>query len=58
MQIQLLKKRKDFCAFQFLIFVLPAAPAATIVEAATTIAVKAAATVGVTSTAMHIEDYT
>jgi hypothetical protein len=55
MQIQLLKKRKGFGAFQFLIFVLPAAPAAaTIVETATTIGVKAAATVEVTSTATTI----
>jgi hypothetical protein len=51
MRIYLLKKRKGFGAFQFLIFVLPAAPAATIVEAAATIGVKAAPTVDVTSTA-------
>jgi hypothetical protein len=54
MQIYLLKKRKGFGAFQFLIFVLPSAPAATIVEAATTIGVKAAATVDVTSAANTI----
>jgi hypothetical protein len=53
MQIQLLKKRKGFGAFQ--IFVLPAAPAAaTIVEAATTVGVKAAATVEVTFAATTI----
>jgi hypothetical protein len=42
--------------FHFLVFVLPAAPAAAaaMIEAATTIGVKAAATVGVTSTATTI----
>jgi hypothetical protein len=55
-QIHLLKKRKDFGAFQFLTFVLPAAPAAaaTLVEAATTVGIKAATTVGVASTATTI----
>jgi hypothetical protein len=50
-----MQKRKGFGAFQFLIFVLPAAPAAvTVVEAAATIGVKAAATVDVASTASTI----
>jgi hypothetical protein len=55
-QIQLLKKRKSFVAFQFLIFVLPAAPAAavTVVEAATTIGVKAATTIEIASTTSTI----
>jgi hypothetical protein len=56
MQIYLLKKTKDLGTFRFMIFVLPAAPAAAtaMVESATAIVVKAAATVCVTSTATTI----